>query len=129
MTDILLFVALALLAAIGILLLILVRKSSKADAPTLASRLDAFEKAQERTERTLREEVAQNRDELGKAAKEQRQELTEAFKTFGDSVMQRMTDVTGMHERLSPISLAPLQRRAVKDWTVSGQSPQQGRSS
>ena len=39
------------------------------------------------TERAVREEVAQSRDELGKAAREQRQELTEAFKTFGDSVV------------------------------------------
>lgn len=94
MTDILLFVVLALLAVALIVLLVLVRKSSKADAlPALASRLDGFEKAQERTERAVREEVAQNRDEVGKAAKEQRQELTEAFKTFGDSVVQRMTDV------------------------------------
>jgi DNA recombination protein RmuC len=58
-----------------------------------ASRLDALEKAEERTERAVREEVAQSRDELGKAAREQRQELTEAFKIFGDSVIQRMTDV------------------------------------
>jgi DNA recombination protein RmuC len=97
-TDILLFVALALLVAVVIVLLMLLRKSSKADSPVLASRLDTFEKAQERTERAVREEVAQNRDELGKAAKEQRQELTEAFKTFGDSVIQRMTDVTNMQK-------------------------------
>ncbi len=42
--------------------------------------------------------MAQSRDELGKAAREQRQELTEAFKTFGDSVVQRMTDVASMQK-------------------------------
>jgi DNA recombination protein RmuC len=98
MTDLLLFVALALLIIAVIALLILLRKSFKADSPLLASRLDTFEKAQERTERTVREEVAQNRDELSKAAKEQRQELSEAFKTFGDSVIQRMTDVAIMQK-------------------------------
>jgi len=97
-TDILLIVALVLLVVVVALLLALLRKSSQADASVLASRLDAFEKAQERTERAVREEVAQSRDELGKAAREQRQELTETFKTFGDSVVQRMMDVSNMQK-------------------------------
>jgi DNA recombination protein RmuC len=42
--------------------------------------------------------VAQSRDEQGKAAREQRQELIEAFKTFGDSVVQRMMDVASMQK-------------------------------
>ncbi len=93
MTDTLLILAVVLLIAAAILLLMLLRKASRVDG--LASRLDAFEKAQERTERAVREEVAQSRDELGKAAREQRQELTEAFKIFGESVVQRMMEVAG----------------------------------
>ena len=89
---------LALLVAVVALLLILLKKASQADPSVLAPRLDAFEKAQERTERAVREEVAQSRDEQGKAAREQRQELTEAFKTFGDSVVQRMMDVAAMQK-------------------------------
>jgi DNA recombination protein RmuC len=89
-------VTVVLLIVAAVLLLVLVRRASRVDV--LASRLDAFEKAQERTERAVREEVAQSRDELGKAAREQRQELTEAFKIFGDSVVQRMTDVAGMQK-------------------------------
>jgi DNA recombination protein RmuC len=95
-TDILLIMAVVLLIAAAVLLLMLLRKASQVDV--LASRLDAFEKAQERTERAVREEVAQSRDELGKAAREQRQELTEAFKIFGESVVQRMMDVAGMQK-------------------------------
>jgi DNA recombination protein RmuC len=86
-------VTLALLVIVLALLLALFVKTSKATLPLLDSRLDAFEKAQERTERAVREEVAHSRDELGKAARDQRQELTEAFKVFGDSFAQRMTDV------------------------------------
>ncbi|MBP1698119.1 MAG: hypothetical protein H6Q48_3078 [Deltaproteobacteria bacterium] len=96
MTDILLILAVVLLIAAVVLLFMLFRKASQVDG--LASRLDAFEKAQERTERAVREEVAQSRDELGKAAREQRQELTEAFKIFGDSVVQRMMDVAGIQK-------------------------------
>jgi len=97
-TDILLIVIIVLLVATVALLLMLLKKASQADTSVLASRLDAFEKAQERTERAVREEGVQSRDEQGKAAREQRQELTEAFKTFGDSVVQRMMDVASMQK-------------------------------
>jgi DNA recombination protein RmuC len=41
----------------------------------------------------VREEVAQSREELSKAGKEQRQDLSGAFRLFGDSFAQRMMDV------------------------------------
>jgi len=98
MTDILPIVIFVLLVVVVALQLILLRKASQANVPMVASRLDAFEKAQERTERAVREEVAQSRDELGKEAREQRQELTEAFKTFGDSVVHQMMDVASIQK-------------------------------
>ena len=98
MTDFLLIGGLVLLLAVVVLLLMLLRKASQTNTTMLASRLDSFEKTQERIERAVREEVAQSRDELGKAAREQRQELTEAFKIFGDSVVQRMTDVASVQK-------------------------------
>jgi DNA recombination protein RmuC len=93
MNDVVLIVDFILTIAALVLLLVLVKKSSQVNDAAIFSRLDAFDKAQERIERTVREEVAQNRDELGKAAKEQRQELAEAFKTFGDSTAQSMRNV------------------------------------
>ena len=98
MPEIMLIVNLVLLVAVLALVIMLFRRTSNASAPLLASRLDAFEKAQERTERAVREEVALSRDELGKAAREQRQELTEGFKVFGDSVVQRMMDVASLQK-------------------------------
>ena len=98
MTDVLPIVTVVLLLVMAGVLVVLLRKVSQADASALGSRLDGFEKAQERTERTVRDEVARTRDELGKAAREQRQELTEAFKIFGNSVVQRMTDVARMQK-------------------------------
>ena len=98
MTDIMLFIDVVLLMVALVLLLVLLRKVSQADPTVLLSRLDAFDKAQARTEHTVREEVAQSREEWGKAAREQRQELTESFRTFGDAVVQRMTDVGGMQK-------------------------------
>jgi DNA recombination protein RmuC len=107
LNDILLILALVLLIAVAALLLMLLRKASKAAKLELASRLDVFEKTQERTERAVREEVGHSRDELSRTAREQRQELAEAFKTFGDSVVQRMMDVADMQKaRLEAISSA-----------------------
>jgi DNA recombination protein RmuC len=97
-TDILLIGIVVLLVATVALLIMLLKKASQADTSVLVPRLDAFEKAQERTERAVRDEVAQSRDEQGKAAREQRQELTDAFKTFGDSVVQRMIEVAGIQK-------------------------------
>ena len=91
-------VTVVLLAIVIVLLLAIFVKISKVGSPMLDSRLDAFEKAQERTERAVREEVARSREELGKAEKEQRQELTEAFKVFGDSFAQRMVDVASVQK-------------------------------
>jgi DNA recombination protein RmuC len=96
--NILLIVAIVLLVVAVALMVMLLKKVSQADASVLAPRLDAFEKAQERTERVVREEVAQSRDEIGKADREQRQELNEAFKTFGDSVVQRMMEVANIQK-------------------------------
>lgn len=98
MTDILLIVILVLLVVAVALLFILFRKAAQSGASVLVPRLDAFEKAQERTERAVREEVTLSRDEQGKASREQRQELTEAFKTFGDSVVLRMMDVSNIQK-------------------------------
>ena len=106
MTDILLPVLLLLLVAVLCVLLLILRKQGlQIDSTLLFSRLDTFEKGQERTESLLREEAARSREELSRTAREQRQELSEAFKGFGDSVVQRMRDVASIQkERLESMS-------------------------
>jgi DNA recombination protein RmuC len=105
-TDILLPVLLLLLVAVLCVLLLILRKQGlQIDSTLLFSRLDTFEKGQERTESLLREEAARSREELSRTAREQRQELSEAFKGFGDSVVQRMRDVASIQkERLESMS-------------------------
>jgi len=98
MTDILLFAVIVLLVAVVFVLFVLLKKLSKIDASVFISHLDALGKTQERTEHMIREEVVRSRDEQGKTARDQRQELTEAFKTFGDSVVQRMMDTASMQK-------------------------------
>ena len=99
MTDILMFAPIILLVmALFFLFLILRKVSRQIDPSVLFARLDAFEKGQERTEFRMSEEVAKSREELSKTAREQRQELTAAFATFGDSVVQRMRDVAAIQK-------------------------------
>ena len=85
--------SLVLLIATLICLLILMRKASRPGFEALAGRLDAFERAQEGLERAAREEAAKSRDEMNKAAREQRLELAQVVKNFGDSVAQRMIEL------------------------------------
>ena len=87
-----------LLAAVLVLLALVLRNLSRSGTAGLAGRLDSLEKAQERVERELREEGARTREESGKAAREQRQELSGAFSTFGDTVGQRMSDAARLQK-------------------------------
>jgi len=93
-TNILLFVIIALLAAAVALLIVVLRNSFQADSSLLASRLDAFEKAQERCEHALREELALSRDETGKTAREQRQELASGAKQLREEVVTTLKSIS-----------------------------------
>ncbi|MEI6215188.1 MAG: DNA recombination protein RmuC [Desulfuromonadales bacterium] len=99
MTTVLLCAALILSVVTLILVIKLLKQASSTDSSSiLISRLEAFEKLLEKSERVIREEATLSRDEIGKAAREQRQELGNAFKTFGGSVVQRISDVAGIQK-------------------------------
>ncbi len=92
------FIILALVVVALALLGLMYQKVSRHSSAALESRLESLEKAQERTERVVKEEIALNRGELGKAASDQRQELSAAFKTLGDAVGQRISDVASIQK-------------------------------
>jgi DNA recombination protein RmuC len=92
--EILIYAPIVLLVAVLFILFLILKKiSQQLDASVLSARLDVFEKGQERAESMIREEITKSREELNRTAREQREELTGAFATFGDSVVQRMKDV------------------------------------
>jgi DNA recombination protein RmuC len=97
-TTILLFIVLVLLAVAVILLLLLLKRVSRNDVSSLAPRLDSISLAFDRTERAVREEAARSREESGKAARDQRQELAEVFKSFGGSLMQRIVEAASLQK-------------------------------
>jgi DNA recombination protein RmuC len=96
-TDIHMIAVIVLLVGVTALLILLFRRIIQGNDAVL-SRMGLFETAQERMERAVREEVARSRDELARAAREQRQELAETFRIFSDAVMQRILDAANMQK-------------------------------
>lgn len=89
---------LALLAAAAILeivlLALILRRKMSIDLTPIDRRLDSFEKAQERAERTLREEVAKGREESANQARLLREEVGRSIKALNDSVLRVIGEMT-----------------------------------
>lgn len=79
--------------AFGIFLLTRRRQSGDAE---LIERFEALDRAQEREERTLREEAARTREEAQNAAKAQREELNAALRNLGESNLKSIADIGAM---------------------------------
>jgi DNA recombination protein RmuC len=79
----------ALMAAI---FLLLVRRGRAGDV-ALTGKLELLERAQERSERMLREEMARSREEGANAAKTQREELTKSLEAVRSIVDLRLTQL------------------------------------
>src|SRR6195256_1559473 len=101
----LLYALIGLIAGAGIVALVfaLARRGRKDDAE-LIQRLELLERAQERGERLIREEMARGRDENANAAKTQRGELTASLESVRGIVDVRLKqlqeDNTGQLEKM-----------------------------
>ncbi len=89
------YVILILLVIVLVLQFRQLRRSS-VDWTPLAGKLDALRDAQERTDRSLRDEIARSRAETQSQAQQERTELAGSLTSFGDSVQTRMTDIAKM---------------------------------
>jgi DNA recombination protein RmuC len=89
-----LYLVIAVLGA-GLLvaiILLLTRRAGSGDV-ALAGKLELLERAQERSERMLREEMARSREEGANAAKTQREELTKSLEGVRSIVDLRLKDL------------------------------------
>jgi DNA recombination protein RmuC len=86
--EILTAVALALLIVVIGLQLVLLRREPKIafDTAALQAQLQSVERAQERVERSVRDELGRNREELTRDSHNQRQEMQSALAAFGSGV-------------------------------------------
>jgi DNA recombination protein RmuC len=72
---------------------LLARRSEANDRAALAGKIDLLERAQERGERMLREEMARSREEGALSAKAQREELTKSLESVRSIVDLRLTQL------------------------------------
>ncbi|MEE9911369.1 MAG: DNA recombination protein RmuC [Deltaproteobacteria bacterium] len=93
--EIILYIILAFLLIVIVLQFLQLRRKS-VDLTPLAAKLDSLQDAQERTDRSIRDEIARSRTETQLSAQQERTELAGALKSFGDSVQTRMADIARM---------------------------------
>src|SRR5256884_3194861 len=77
---------------LAVIIFLITRSDGGVDA-TLLSKIELLERAQERSERMLREEMARSREEGANAAKTQREELTKSLEGVRSIVDLRLTQL------------------------------------
>ncbi len=90
--DIILYIILILLV-IGIALQVVQLRRRSVDFSPLDSRLDAIKEAQERTDRSLRDEIARSRTEMQAQAQRERAELAGSLQSFGETVQKSIAEI------------------------------------
>jgi DNA recombination protein RmuC len=95
MPELLLPALIVLLLVIAIILLI---KVSRLGGQSLEPRLASLERMLERTERTLREELARGREEAQTLGRQGREESIGAMQTLGDGLLKRMSELAGLQK-------------------------------
>mgnify|MGYP000852725188 FL=1 len=90
---------------IGLALLVFLLFQLQQRMNTLREQLDKLsagnlhlEKSQERIEQLLREEIGRNREEMNVTARQGREELSNSFKTFSDSLSARMVEMGNLQQ-------------------------------
>lgn len=108
---ILLVVAVALLVVVLALQFIILSRRSDAGGASLAPVVEDLVRAQERVERSLREQIAESRSEASTAARQAREELATALKTVGDTLDTRVAAIGGASERQLEAMRSTLEQR------------------
>jgi DNA recombination protein RmuC len=86
MSQIMLIVTIALLSAVVALQVAQLFRRAQIDLSPVQQAIQSVEKAHERAERAVREEIAKNREELANAARRSREEMGNTLKGIGDSL-------------------------------------------
>lgn len=90
--EIFTYIIISLLLLVIVLLIWQLKRGSSIFSP-LDGKLDVLKTLQERTENSVRDEIAKFRAEYQNQSREQREELAGSLKGFGDSVEQKMENV------------------------------------
>jgi DNA recombination protein RmuC len=98
-TDILLIVILVLVTAGVILLLVLLFRKVGIDLKPIEQALQSSERFYERTERSVKEEIARNREEASNASRQSREEMANTLKGVGDSMQRQLLGLTQTNDQ------------------------------
>lgn len=105
MTNVLLAFVVVLLVGILVFLIALIKRQKAVGLLPLSNRLDLIEKAQERTERAVREEFGKNREEASNQARQIREEVGITLKGANDTLVKTLGDISKtQHERLEGLT-------------------------
>ena len=83
-----------------IIILILLFKKEQQDISEILFKLNSFENLIQKTDTLLREELARNRDEASNNARQNREELNNAFRSFLESFFARMNEFSGRLDKI-----------------------------
>jgi DNA recombination protein RmuC len=89
MNSVLLVVAIVIFIVIVVLQIVLLVRKSPVDLNPIQQALQWLGQSFERTERSMREEIARNREETAGALQQSREELSGALKGLGDTLLQQ----------------------------------------
>ncbi len=98
MVEPLLIILIVMVAGAIILSFVLLMRNPNAKLSQLETKLVSFEKIQERTEKALKEEMAQNREETSNNSKQLREEVGISLKSVGDSLVNQMTAIATLQK-------------------------------
>lgn len=94
-------IALVILAVtLLILLIVTVRRTSARRLEPIMEKLSALEHSQKQIEEIIKDEMARNREEFSRNARQGRQELGSSLQHFSDALLRRMTENAGMQKDL-----------------------------
>lgn len=99
MNDVLLIIVMIILAAVAVLQMLLLRRRMEVDLSAVERQFAALERTIERIDRSVRDEVANNRRELTNTLSQGREEQSATLKGFGDSLVRTLGDVSGAQQR------------------------------
>ncbi len=111
MNGLLLVIVIAILVAIAIIQIFLLLRKVPVDLNPVRQAIQSVELSYERTERSVREEIAKNREETAKALQQSREELTGSLKGVGDTLFQQFGVLTQTTDKKLDMLKAAVEQR------------------
>lgn len=98
MLELMLIMLIVLVVGIAVLLLVLLKRNPNTKLLQFETQLATFERNQEKIERSLKDEIAKNREESTNNSKQLREEVRNSLKSSSDSLLNQMANISELQE-------------------------------